>query len=210
MIVPIIIGTIKFTRLDLPRKLIWYLMIYTFVTELCSIYYLDYYDVPAESKNNTPMFHLYSYLEFGIMAFIFHRKSNDSLWKSVIKLMSFVFYIFSICNLIFLESIWNFNSNQRFVEGVFVLIILIGFFVQLMRDVEDIYFERNSYFWLAAGFLIYFTGTLFVFLFEKKFMDYWIAAPKEEFVDYYGYIHGVIFIILLIHYSIFLWMKEQK
>lgn len=124
--------------------------------------------------------------------------------------MSISFYIFSICNLIWWESIWSFNSNQRFFEGILILVILIGFFIQLMRTAEEIYFEKDPYFWLSTGFLIYFTGTLFIFLFEKKFVDYWLASPKEEYIDYHSYIHGIIFIILILHYSVFLWMRKKN
>lgn len=63
MIVPIIIGAVKYKRLNLFQKLIWYLMVYTLVTELWSMWYIKYYDSPPESKNNMPIFHSYSYIE---------------------------------------------------------------------------------------------------------------------------------------------------
>ena len=211
MTVPIIVGAVRYRRLDFFQKLIWYLMVYTLATEIWSMWYIFVYETPpGVEKNNLPIFHSYSYLEFGVIAFIFHQKLRSVPWKNVIKLISVIFYVFSIINLILWESIWVFNSNQRFLEGVLIFIILISFFIQLMRNAEDVYFERNSYFWLATGFLFYFTGTLFVFLFEKKFIDYYLASPKVDFIDYHGYIHGVLFIILNLHYTVFLWMREKK
>lgn len=208
--IPIIVGIIKYSTLDISKKLIWYLCCYTLLGEIGNYCYLNFYDVPPETKNNSPLFHFYSYIEFGILAFIFYRKSDNLRWKRMIKVLCLVFYSFSIVNLIFWESVWVFNSNQRFVEGIFVFIILFAFFIDLLKNVEDVYFERNSYFWLSTGFLMYFTGTLFVFLFENKFIAYEMASPKEEFIDYHGYIHGIIFIVLLLHYSVFLWMREKN
>jgi hypothetical protein len=210
MIIPILIGIIRLQRLTLPQKLIWYLMIYTLVTELLSMWYIDFYDAPIETKNNLPIFHSYSYLEYGVVAFIFYKKAKILTWRKTILALSIFYYAFSIINVLNWESIWEFNSNQRFVEAILIFIVLVGFFVQLLRNVEDVYFERNPYFWLSTGYFIYFAGTLFVFLFEKKFTEYAIAMPKEEYIDYHGYIHGVIFILLILHYSMFLWLKEKN
>jgi hypothetical protein len=185
-------------------------MIYTLVTELLSMWYIDFYDAPIETKNNLPIFHSYSYLEYGVVAFIFYKKAKILTWRKTILALSIFYYAFSIINVLNWESIWEFNSNQRFVEAILIFIVLVGFFVQLLRNVEDVYFERNPYFWLSTGYFIYFAGTLFVFLFEKKFTEYAIAMPKEEYIDYHGYIHGVIFILLILHYSMFLWLKEKN
>ncbi len=210
MIIPILIGIIRINRLTLPQKLIWILMIYTLVGEIFAFWYVYVYDIPPETKNNLPMFHFYSYVEYGVIAFIFYKKANNITWKRIIIALSIIYYGFSIINVLNWESIWVFNSNQRFVEGILIFIILVGFFVQLLRNVEDVYFERNPYFWLSTGYFIYFAGTLFAFLFEKKFTEYALAMPKEDFIDYHGNIHGVLFILLIIHYSLFLWLKKKN
>ena len=150
---------------------------------------------------NLFLFHLFTYIEFGVIATIYYSLSKEILWKRIVLTFTILFVLFSIINLTYFETFIQFNSNQRYVEGIMVLIFCIGYYTKLLREAENIYLEKHPYFWLTSGYLIYFAGTLFLFLFSRELM--------ENSDSSYWSLHGMLNIFLNLIYVITLWLGSK-
>lgn len=155
----------------------------------------------AYGWNNMPYFHLFTYIEFALIFLIYYSLLKD-LWQRIVLISVALFFgIFSIFNLLYLESILEFNSNQRYVEGFIIMIMCVLFFLNLLRRAEFIKLETYPYFWLTSGFLTYFAGTLIVFYLVKRLED--------DSADFYWGVHGILNILLNVCYAMTLWMGRR-
>ena len=153
--------------------------------------------------NNMFLFHLYTFVEFGFVSAIFYLLSRSEAWKKLILIVSSLFVVFSILNLLFFEGIEQFNSNQRYFECISVFVYCVGYYLGVLRSSESFFLEREPMFWLTSGYLLYFSGTLFLFLYTKSFMD----VGKEL---RYWELHGILNIWLNVIYSFVLWLGTRK
>jgi len=151
--------------------------------------------------NNMPLFHCYTYIEFIFILVIYYKVLKIPAYRIILMFCATLFAVFSIVNLVLWESLLEFNSNQRYVEGFIIMIICVLFFLQLLRKAEFIKLETYPYFWLTSGFLTYFAGTLIVF--------YLVRRLEDDSADFYWGIHGILNILLNVCYALTLWMGRR-
>jgi hypothetical protein len=152
-------------------------------------------------QNNMWIFHIYTLLEVVFAALIYHDILNDWKRKLVIALL-IVFLVFSLLNIIFFERLEEFNTNQRFLGGITIIIYSLIYFVQIFKEANIDRIERHAYFWLNSSYLIYFAGTLFLFILTKNIL-------AVEASNYWN-LHSVLNILLNLGYTITLWMGARK
>ncbi len=191
IIAPTMVGAFLFRRLITELKTLFAFICITFVLE---VIIRVFYELEL---NNMPFFHLYSFIEFGFITAIYYLLSQDPKWKKGILGIASVFILLSVYNLIYLEGITEFNSNQRYVEGVTLLVFFFGYFFQLMSRPRKEFLESHPFFILTLGLLAYFTGTLLLFLFSKELLS------RSD--NSYWALHGILNILLNLTYTIVLW-----
>ena len=195
IIAPILIGAIYLRSYSLVIRLLFFFVCLTGVLELASGIFMAY------GINNLVFFHVHVYLEFTFIALIFFLTFDSITWRAITLGCAAIFYVYSAFNAIFYEAVDLFNSNQRYVEGLMILFFCTGYFISLMRRPVHRYLEKQPMFWLTSGFLIYFAGTLYLFLVSKELM----AINKLQ----YWTIHSVLNIGLNAIY-VLAFLKERK
>lgn len=70
------------------------------------------------------------------------------------------------------ETLFNarttlFNAYAYPLSGVFVIVLVLTFFVQLLESLRVPDIKRYTFFWFSAGALLYYTGTLLMNLFSR-------------------------------------------
>lgn len=172
IIAPLIVGAIFFRSFSLTIKLLYAFVFATATLELISGLMM------LNHQNNLALFHAHVYIEFVIITLMFFLTYDSIWWRGVSILFLIFFLTYSAINACFYEGMDIFNSNQRYVEGLLILTMCVGYYITLMRRPVHRYLEQQPMFWLTSGFLIYFAGTLYLFLFMKELMaidnfDYW-------------------------------------
>ncbi|MFT5777351.1 MAG: hypothetical protein ACI837_000283 [Crocinitomicaceae bacterium] len=151
--------------------------------------------------NNMWIFHLYTLLEVVFIAWIYNDLSNNRNTK-IVNVLLVVFIMFSAVNIICIESLKEFNSYQRFIGGVTIIIYALIYFVQLFKEAKIERLERHAYFWLNSAFLIYFAGTLFLFILTENIL-------ADDSHNYWN-LHAILNISLNLGYTATLWMGVKK
>lgn len=193
LILPFLTGVFLFKRLSAIQRKVFLLVTLTIGVELLATYLRKF-------GNNMPAFHLATWMQALMIVFIFDGIFNG-LRKTIVRLIALLFVLFSICSIFFFEGLYEFNTLQNYVANIFIILICLFFFAQLMIEAKVANPWKESSFVLAANLLIYYAGTLFVFIMANRIDS---IAPNL------WYFHSILFVILTLGYTIVLWMKAQK
>lgn len=144
---------------------------------------------------------------FDIMAVIFFTLIYQrAFYKPVFKKMTLIFGIISfaalIFNVIFIESIWSYPSVSNTILSVFLIILSLVYFYELLSRQEFTYIEKQGMFWINSGVLFYYAITIFLFMLYMK-INY---ADRST----YYMMQSVMNIIANLLYSVGLLCKPQK
>lgn len=195
ILAPIIVGAIGYRAFSFNIRFLFLFICLTGVLELISGILMHY------QMNNLLLFHIHVYLEFIFITLIFFFVYDSVLWRAVSLIFLGIFLVYSIINNVFYEGLEIFNSRQRYVEGLMLIVMCAGYFISLMRRPIHRYLEKQPMFWLVSGWLIYFAGTLYLFLFSNELM----AEEKFQFWE----VHSVLNIGLNTIYVV-AFLKERK
>jgi len=195
IIAPILVGAIYFKSLSFALRILFVFALITGLMELSASI------MSAKNMNNLVFFHAHVYIEFIAITAIFFFSYDSVFWRGVALFFLGTFLVFSIFNAFYFEKIDLFNSNQRYAEGLMVITMVMGYYISLLRRPIHRYLEKQPMFWLVSGWLIYFAGTLYLFVFSKELL----AMDSFHFWE----IHALLNIGLNIIYVV-AFLKERK
>ena len=193
LILPFLTGVFLFKRLSAMQRKVFLLVTLTIGVELLATYLRKF-------GNNMPAFHLSTWIEGLLVALIFDGILNG-LRNRIIRYGVLLFVLFSTISLLSFEGLYEFNTAQKYVANVFIVLICLFFFAQLMIEAKVTNPWKESSFVLASILLFYYAGTLFIFIMGNEVKTYEVGL---------WYFHSILFIILMFGYTIVLWMKAQK
>jgi len=99
------------------------------------------------------------------------------------------------------NSFQEFNSLERGISGLAILIFCVIFFGKLIIRLEIERLMDYPYFLMASGLLFYFSGTLFSFLYANEYLN---TTDQTNWL-----IHSLLNILLNLIFAITLW-KGRK
>lgn len=133
--------------------------------------------------NNLPLLHLYTLGEFviySLMYLSFFKLDNKN--KRLAGLLTFLVSILIILNSVFVQSIWGFNSYAKtLVQCVIIIYSLSYFFLNYMNKIKNGIIRKVRLF-INATILIYYSGSLFVFMFSDYFLRVLGGTPRELWI----------------------------
>jgi hypothetical protein len=155
---------------------LWVIFIYciiSFTTDLVS----------KRLAQHIPPFYLYSFFSiieytlFAIFLFLSYKQKN---FKNILLLLSLLFYGVVLSNLFRNNTeMQNFDSPSASFEAILIIVYGIFFLFEQIKDPSIFYIYYLKKFWIVLAFLIYFSSTLFLFLYAATFArpekgTYWI------------------------------------
>lgn len=149
--------------------------------------------------NNMFILHLSSPFEFSIVVLILNAVFDNG--KRVFALVAItLFVLFAAISTLVIDPIDSLNLTVRGVQGVLVIAMCLGFFIHLFRSDESLNLLSYPFFWLFSGWLIYYSGTLFLFL----------MAKSDAMNITYPIIHSVLNIFLNLNFIYVLWLGSRR
>lgn len=118
-------------------------------------------------KNNMPLLHLYVAAGFMCLIWFYKTVLNTFVNAGIIWFVGVLFLVFTICNSLFFQNIFSFNSNALTVESVLLIILALFTFIFLLNDIVKETGERDSKSlnWINSGLFIYYSSSLLIFYF---------------------------------------------
>lgn len=165
IVAPILIGAFYFKSLPFALRILFIYVAITGPLELVASV------MSAYEMNNLFLFNAHIYIEFFAILAIFFFSYDSVFWRGVVGVFLVSFLGFSVLSRLFFDACDPFNANERYAEGLMVIVLCAGYYISLLRRLIHRYLEQQPMFWLASGWLIYFAGTLYLFLFSKELLE---------------------------------------
>lgn len=155
-----------------------------------------YNSLKARSNDFAFLFNaFYTPIEFLFTAFYIRLAIVQTFLKKIINIS--VFFYFITCLLFIILQITA--QNDFITKGVTYSLILFYCLLYLFDQIkapQTIFIYTQSTFWGIVAFLLFASGTFFVFIYFQ------FAKGMKQFLDQYVYIHAIFFLVRNILFSI--------
>ena len=160
VLVPIICGLLFYPKLGKEEK---YILLYTCMGAVFNLL-ADYF--AGKYRNNMPVFHLYAVLEFTLCALFFRSVFSGTRLARFFPAAIISFVVFSALNVFFMQDIFSFNSYPRTIAAVTIIVLCLVHMYRMLGRKQD-KAEGKSSLTISVGLLLYFSGSLFLFMFSR-------------------------------------------
>lgn len=160
-LLPLIFGLVYYKNLNKPfKRLVWFFALCVFM-EFCAKL------VAGLTGNNMPLLHFYSLIEFAMFTYIFKEFFKIKAIKYYLLIILFVFI--GLIDVIFLNSIYNFNSIKRSLMCIVLIIASLYFYYSNIKSNQSIVLYTQPMYWFSTGVIIYFSINFFTFMMMSFF-----------------------------------------
>lgn len=195
-LLPILAAAVNFKNLSYIFKLIAVFLLIVFALDFAEwIFFLGYIPI----KNNQPFIHLSIIVNIIFFIIIYRRFFYETKLKNFTvicgSLVLVIILFFSIK-----EGIWQYPSWQNTALSIYMIILSLLYYYQILNAQEFVHVEKQPFFWINFGVLIYFSFNVFLYMLFEKLID-----PDESYI-----IHRVTNVISNLFYAIGLFWKPRK
>jgi hypothetical protein len=96
---------------------------------------------------------------FYLAAFYFQILRSERIHVTI-QIFYYCFILFFICNSIFFQGLFTFQTLTVVFGGCFITLLAIGYFLQLLNSPEHESITHDPYFWISFAFVVYFGATV--------------------------------------------------
>jgi hypothetical protein len=124
------------------------------------------------------IYSIFTVSEYAFCALFIYICFQEKIFKYVLLLCSLFFYAIAFYSL-FTKHMDGFDSLSASLEAIFIIIFSILFLYEQIKDPSVLYVFYTKNFWIIVAFFIYFSSTLFLFIYAATF-------TKAEHQNYWG------------------------
>ncbi|MCI5080211.1 MAG: hypothetical protein MRY78_00890 [Saprospiraceae bacterium] len=198
VVLPALVGFIRIRKLQLVQKAVFALALLSVLTEVIARL------VRHMGNAQNIVYYGYTALEFGLLAIIFAQALPPYLTRRSVLAISFAFVGFVVLDMVWLSGVEQFNNYSTAVESLILIFFSLVFFYKTLQELQIRYLEKAPLFWISVGVLLYFSGSLFIFLFTN-----YVNSSNQALFIIWG-IHGIFGILLNLFYALALWTKPDQ
>lgn len=129
---------------------------------------------------------------------------RSSLSNRYLEISFWLFFVFAIVNYAFLEQQNTFNTTTAYVGGIFLMSVALFYLQKLLRENVRESVTNLPLLWISYGILTYYSGTLFLFLFNNYLVMHY---PQSHY--FIWMLHNILNIAKNVFFSVALW-KSYK
>lgn len=156
--------------------------------------------------NNLYLFHVYTVLEFNAIALFYGRLFSTFYPRWVVFGAMLFFTSFAIVNSAYIQPITGYHTYALGLECLLLIGLALLAYYQMLAEMKTDSLNTSPIFWINTGFLVYFAGSLFVFMLGNMLL----TQPNRALGLMAGTIHGVVLIVLHVFISIGLWISPAR
>jgi hypothetical protein len=192
VLLPIIIGLIKFKSLSAAARIIFWYVLISAVFSGASVIIGRYWH-----QNNMPLVHLYTIVEIILFTWYYrtlYGTAEKSKWYIILPL---VFTFLCIINAIFYQSIYTYSSYTRSVEAMICILFALNYFAKLAAGTTEGRTGQQPDFYFNAGIFLFFSGAFILFVFSNFIIT---NTTKHNYLIIWN-IHAGFILLMYIFFS---------
>jgi len=165
--VAVIFCLLHFRKLSLPFRVLFYQLCFALGTEIVSGM------LWAENINNLPLLHAYTLGEFCLLARMYLIVFDRHPLKRILRIAAAMVALCIAAGSLAFGSLREPNDLGRTLESVAFIALSVYYLAQPTTEQDPgITPSHHPFFWINAGILIYFSGSLFIFLFSGYLLSF--------------------------------------
>ena len=177
---------------------LWVIVLYCICSFLADSAYYHYRKQPDYFFYIYSSFTIIEYTLFSIFLFLSYK---EKVFKYTLFVCSLFFYAIAVLNIIH-KNKESFDSISGSLEAVLIIVYGIFYLYEQIKDPSIFYVYFSKKFWIVIAFLLYFSSTLFLFIYAATF-----TRPDQST---YWVINNVFDIIKNLLFAISFTMKKDK
>ena len=155
-------------------KSLWVIFIYTLLE-----FFTDIFQSSTKWGNdhNFEIFGIFEIVEYSMFAYFFYLSIDNRVIKKIIVFISIL--ILLLLTITFIKSEKReFDSITASVESIAIIGLSLIYFFEQINKPQDNFIYSSPNFWIVIAFMIYMSGTLFLFIIAnslstKEMEKYW-------------------------------------
>lgn len=196
IILPVFIGGLLFRTLTRPLKVLYVFICLTAILEIWSSVLHTY------GVNNMVFFQIHTYIEFSLLSVVYFLVIKSKYVRNYILTLSSLFIFGLIYTDLWGGSVGKLNTEVRVFESIILISYFVAHVLTIFRKPDSPFMETQPYFILTSGLLMYFLGTLLIYL----YYDY----LDGQILMYVWAIHSCLNLILNFIYVIAIWRSRKS
>lgn len=166
IICPLIIALIHVKSYPKELKVVTLYLVSTAILGFYSAY------LWAQHKNNLPVLHVYTMVEFTTIMLFYQAIFKEYFAKYWAWLVIAVFLVFCLVNATFIQDWKIFNTYPRTIESILVISASLYYYYKITRQTLYNQIEKSPVFWVNTGFFIYFSGSFLLFTISNYILPF--------------------------------------
>ncbi len=184
-------GLIFIRRVNAPFKWLAVLLTATLASELIAKYFSTVLHV-----TNSPVYHIFTILEFIMYAIIYHYFFNTKFWTKMI-IYSILFLLFAeILNTIYLQPFHTTNTNILILESLLLIFLSLSLFLQLRSNMAYENLLQEGVLWFNCGVLCYYSFSILIWGFHS-IKVYELKNPPRIIYSLLLLLNGILYLIFI-------------
>lgn len=118
--------------------------------------------------NMWPVGNLFLLIHFSLLFLILSDGRKNPIWK----VLFYGSIVFGVINYFFLQTPSKFNSYTAYSTGMLIITLSLILLYEMMNDIPLQRIQTLPKLWLSFGVLLYYGGTLFIFLFNNYLSEH--------------------------------------
>ncbi len=197
--VPLIVVFIFKKYLKSHFTVLFYLIFADLLSEITSYYFYKY------NLNNLFIFRSYTIIQFTLLSIFYVKVLSPSKITGYIKGFIFVFFAVAVLDL-YLHGIKTMDDLSLSTASILLILYSLFTFFQIMQNQAHLNILSEPLFWFNTAVLIYFSGGLFLFIFNT----YVFKHSTKMHNELWGSVNSVLNIIFNLLLATGFWKTKHR
>lgn len=129
-------------------------------------FYLQY----IRSSSFIYLIYAFTILEYSFFCYFIYLAFNKNQIKKAIPFIWLGFVLFALIDLFYINEGGGFDSFTSGIESIIILLLCVYYLFAQIKGSNNLLIYSTFDFWVVITFLIYFSGTFFLYLMTDKMM----------------------------------------
>ena len=158
-------------------------------------------------KNDFIFLALFTVFEFSFFCLFYYYALPIALIKKGLPVIWGLFVIFACLDFFLVNEMNNFDSFASGVESIIIILLCIYYLTVQIKGANNLSIYSTSNFWIIIAFLIYLSGTFFLYIMAENMITKGDLVKTRAFRIQYIIINSAFYILKNVLLSVAMLMK---
>ncbi len=137
--------------------------------------------------------------------FLLYKYFSETYPNKLFTITAYLFLLFALINFIFIQGPFSFNSYSDYAGAIILLLYSLYSLYRLLKELPVENIHQLPLLWISFGVLVYYAGTLFLFLFNNYMLTYYLKTHPSVWI-----LHNILNVIKNLLFAVALWQPYRQ